>query len=65
MKAYFKKLDVRGHFPDFKHKAQSQRDNKKIAARKERRKLNVSMYIDEVQEIQSMCQSSDKQSGSA
>ena len=39
MKSLFKRLDTSGHFPDFFHKAKSQRDNKKIRARKERRML--------------------------
>ena len=36
----FKKLDTRSHFTDFWHKAKSWRENKKICARNERRKLN-------------------------
>ena len=40
MKAKHKKLDTSGHFPDFWHKASSQRQNKKIRIRKERRILN-------------------------
>lgn len=39
MKSLFKKLDVSGHFKDFKHHAASYRNNKKIRARKERRML--------------------------
>ena len=39
MKALFKRLDTSGHFPDFKHTAKGQRDNKKIRARKERKML--------------------------
>ncbi len=39
MKSLFKRLDTSGHFSDFFHKAKSQRDNKKIRARKERRML--------------------------
>ena len=39
MKSLFKRLDTSGHFPDFKHTAKGQRDNKKIRARKERRIL--------------------------
>ena len=39
MKSLFKRLDTSGHFPDFKHTAKGQRDNKKIRARKERRML--------------------------
>lgn len=39
MKAFFKRLDTSGHFPDFKHTAKGQRDNKKIRSRKERRIL--------------------------
>ena len=39
MKSLFKKLDVSGHFKDFKHHAVSYRNNKKIRARKERRML--------------------------
>ena len=38
-KAWYKKLDTRGHFPDFWHRAKGWRDNKKIAARNERQKL--------------------------
>jgi len=52
LKSYFKKLDVRGHFPDFKHKAKSNKENKKIAAKKERRKLNDSVHVNNVREIQ-------------
>lgn len=40
MKSLFKKLDVSGHFKDFKHHAISYRNNKKIRSRKERRMLN-------------------------
>jgi hypothetical protein len=36
----FKKLNTRSHFSDFWHRAKSWRDNKKIGARNERRKLN-------------------------
>ena len=36
----FKKLNTRSHFSDFWHRAKSWRDNKKICARNERRKLN-------------------------
>ena len=36
----YKKLNTRSHFSDFWHKAKSWRDNKKIGARNERRKLN-------------------------
>lgn len=36
----FKKLDTRSHFSDIWHKAKSWRNNKKIGARIERRKLN-------------------------
>ena len=39
MKSLFKKLDVSGHFKDFKHHAVSYRNNKKIRSRKERRML--------------------------
>jgi len=39
MKSLFKRLDTSGHFPDFKHTAKGQRDNKKIRSRKERRML--------------------------
>ena len=39
MKSLFKRLDTSGHFPDFKHTAKGQRDNKKIRARKERKML--------------------------
>ena len=39
MKSLFKRLDTSGHFPDFKHTAKGQGDNKKIRARKERRIL--------------------------
>lgn len=39
MKSFFKKLDVSGHFKDFKHHAVSYRNNKKIRSRKERRML--------------------------
>ena len=39
MKSLFKRLNTSGHFPDFKHTAKGQRDNKKIRARKERRML--------------------------
>ena len=39
MKSFFKRLNTSGHFPDFKHTAKGQRDNKKIRARKERRML--------------------------
>ncbi len=39
MKSLFKRLDTSGHFSDFKHKAKSWRDDKKIRARKERRML--------------------------
>lgn len=39
MKSLFKKLDVSGHFKDYKHRASSYRKNKKIRARKERRML--------------------------
>ena len=42
MKAYFKRLDTRGHFGDFWHKAKSWREDKKISARMERRRLNMS-----------------------
>ena len=38
-RAWYKKLDTRGHFPDFWHRAKGWRDNKKIAARNERQKL--------------------------
>lgn len=37
MKSLFKRLNTSGHFPDFKHTAKGQRDNKKIRAKKERR----------------------------
>ena len=40
MKSDFKKLDTRGHFTDFWHRASSWRHNKKIGARRERRLLN-------------------------
>lgn len=40
MKSLFKHFDTSGHFPDFKHTAKGQRDNKKIRTRKERRILN-------------------------
>lgn len=40
MKSLFKRLDTSGHFPDFKHTAKGQRNNKKIRSRKERRMLN-------------------------
>ena len=39
-KAGYKKLDTRGHFTDFWHRARSWRKNKKIGAKIERRKLN-------------------------
>ena len=39
MKSLFKRLNTSGHFPDFKHTAKGQRDNKKIRARKERKML--------------------------
>lgn len=39
-KSTYKKLDTRSHFSDFWHRAKSWRDNKKIGARIERRKLN-------------------------
>lgn len=39
MRSLFKRLDTNGHFPDFKHTAKGQRDNKKIRSRKERRML--------------------------
>lgn len=39
MKSLFKRLDTSSHFPDFKHTAKGQRDNKKIRSRKERRML--------------------------
>lgn len=39
-KSYYKKLDTRGHFPDMWHNAKSWREDKKISARIERRKLN-------------------------
>ena len=39
VRSLFKKLDVSGHFKDFKHHAVSYRNNKKIRARKERRML--------------------------
>ena len=37
MRSQYKRLDTSGHFPDFKHTAKGQRDNKKIRAKKERR----------------------------
>lgn len=40
MKSLFKRFDTSGHFPDFKHTAKGQRDNKKIRSKKERRILN-------------------------
>lgn len=40
MRSLFKKFDTSGHFPDFKHTAKGQRDNKKIRAKKERKMLN-------------------------
>lgn len=40
MKKQFKKLDTSGHFKDIWHRASSQRHNKKIRSRKERRMLN-------------------------
>ena len=39
MRSLFKRLDVSGHFKDFKHHAVSYRNNKKIRSRKERRIL--------------------------
>ena len=41
MRSYFKRLDTRGHFGDFWHKAKTQREDKKICARMERRRLNM------------------------
>lgn len=38
-KAWYKKLNTRGHFTDFWHRAESWRRNKKIAAKNERQKL--------------------------
>ena len=40
MKSLFKRLNVSGHFEDFKHHAESHRNNKRLRSRKERRKLN-------------------------
>lgn len=40
MKSLFKRFDTSGHFPDIKHTAKGQRDNKKIRVMKERRILN-------------------------
>lgn len=39
----FKKQDTRSHFSDIWHKAKSWRNNKKIGAKNERRKLNKSI----------------------
>ena len=40
VKSFFKRLKTSGHFPDLKHTAKGQRDNKKIRAKKERKILN-------------------------
>lgn len=50
MKSLFKRLNTSGHFPDFKHTAKGQRDNKKIRSRKERRKMSIDKAIKEIEE---------------
>lgn len=40
MRAIFKRVDSRGHFRDFWHRASSRRNDKRIGARRERRALN-------------------------